>query len=525
MSIVALQKVTIIGHFDDKLDVLNDLQRLGCLHLECLDPGTESGSKSAPSLISQEARDALRYLKDCPVQRRKFRRNKPFDAAEIQRKALANQKRMRELQDQRDFLVERIKGVRPWGDFEYPPIGEMDGLRLWFYLVPHHLMEDVSETGLTWEVIHRDNRHCYVVVVSKTEPDQMPVGRTLIGEKSLSALEEQLDEVDHGIDQAQAERESLTRWTTLFEQRLSDLEARANRRMAAGWTLDEEPLFALQGWTPLTAVPEIREYVRGRGMVFQAEDPHPGETPPTLLENDPRLAVGESLVGFYMTPGYRLWDPSKVVLFSFTLFFAMILSDAGYGLVLALGLLLFRKKLRSSAGARRFRVLLWLLSSATIVWGLIVGSYFGLAPAKGSILAQFKILDMNDMDSMMFLSILVGAAHVILANIMDAWRRRPSLSALAPVGWVITILAALCLFFAQSETSPAWLSTLGSAGARSRSRHGARIRRSGPRGFWKKGRRRFHLPRPSHQRLRRCPELPSPLRARPRQRLARHGLQ
>ena len=44
---------------------------------------------------------------------------------------------------------------------------------------------------------------------------------------------------------------------------------------------------------------------------------------------------GEAAVSFYITPEYRTWDPSVVMYFSFAVFFGMIMSDAGYGLILA----------------------------------------------------------------------------------------------------------------------------------------------------------------------------------------------
>ena len=55
------------------------------------------------------------------------------------------------------------------------------------------------------------------------------------------------------------------------------------------------------------------------------------------MRNAPRMAAGEDLVNFYMTPGYWTWDPSGVVLVSFAIFFAMILADAGYAAVIGLG--------------------------------------------------------------------------------------------------------------------------------------------------------------------------------------------
>ena len=66
---------------------------------------------------------------------------------------------------------------------------------------------------------------------------------------------------------------------------------------------------------------------------------------------------------------------------------------------------------------------------------------------------------MDDMGAMMKLSIMIGAGHVILANAMDAWRQRSSSAALAPMGWIIAIVASLVLASGNSE-----LKTIGSAG-------------------------------------------------------------
>ena len=74
----------------------------------------------------------------------------------------------------------------------------------------------------------------------------------------------------------------------------------------------------------------------GMGLALLIEPPRPDETPPTLLRNPAPLAAGEDLVGFYQMPAYHAWDPSRVLFFSFALFFAMILSDAGYAAVLGL---------------------------------------------------------------------------------------------------------------------------------------------------------------------------------------------
>jgi V/A-type H+-transporting ATPase subunit I len=180
-----------------------------------------------------------------------------------------------------------------------------------------------------------------------------------------------------------------------------------------------------------------------------------------LLRNPPNLAGGQDLVSFYLTPSYRLWDPSTIVFCSFALFFAMILADAGYGLVLGLGLILGWRRMGHSAAGQRLRILFAVLVSATVVWGVLTGSYFGVTPVEGTLLAKFHLFDLFDSKTMMRLSIMIGVAHLVLANVADAWRRGLSPSALAPIGWVAMLLGALAVGLSKTEVGPATLATAG----------------------------------------------------------------
>src|SRR5260221_1437287 len=68
MSIVPLVKATLYGPLAEKDAVLDGLQRLGCLHLNDLRPGTAEAPTVADA--GADARAALQYLDDSPVHRR-----------------------------------------------------------------------------------------------------------------------------------------------------------------------------------------------------------------------------------------------------------------------------------------------------------------------------------------------------------------------------------------------------------------------------------------------------------------------
>lgn len=462
MSIIRLERVTFAGVSADKDRLLDELHARGCLELIPLRSGVPADVGGGPS---SEAREALKFLLACPQRRRQARSDARFDVQTVERQALELRDRIHGLEAERDFLIQRLADFKPWGDFRFPAPKDLGGLRMWFYVVPHKDMPKVEASGLVWEVIQRDGRNCYVAVVDKAEPQSMPVPRVHLGARSPEELEQRLDEVEVAIEDAQAERASLTRWCLLFARDLTRLEDAAARAGAAQLTCDREPLFALQAWAPQKQVPELARYAAQNGFVFQSEPPGPDDSPPTLMRNPPRVSVGEDLVNFYMTPGYWTWDPSGVVFVSFAIFFAMILADAGYAAVMGLGLLALGRRLGRSEPGRRFRPLLTLIVVASLGYGVLVGSYFGLPPPQGSFLASLHLLDMGNSQLMMGLSVLVGGLHVILANLMDFRRYADWRDGLGSLGWAMAVGGGLLLAAGSAVPAVAILKTLGGVAA------------------------------------------------------------
>ena len=185
------------------------------------------------------------------------------------------------------------------------------------------------------------------------------------------------------------------------------------------------------------------------------------DTPPTLLDNPAPLAAGQDLVGFYQMPAYDAWDPSRVLFFSFTAFFALILSDAGYALALGLLLGAFWTRLGRGDTGRRLRILAAALTGTSLAWGILVGSYFGVTPAPESLLGQLKWLDINDFDSMMKLSVGIGVLHLILANAEMALVNRGRAPGRAALGWIAALIGGFSLWLGRADPPGNWLTLTG----------------------------------------------------------------
>lgn len=461
MAIVPLSKVVLCGVSGRKTELLRRLQEFGEIHL---DPQAESseagdGPRGAIADAGGEARAALEYLKACPRRRRPTTDTAEFRLDEVVAEALAIKGRVADLEEQLDALDERIRALEPWGDFRLPPREEIAGFRHWFYIVPHWRMEEMERVEHPWEAVGRDNRFCYVVVVAASLPEGVPGERSKVGAVPLSEVRRRRERVESDLEDAIAARERLTRWIGLVEGALAEAEDRSALARAAGGTFDAERFFVASGWIPAERVEALREFADKAELAMTAEPPGEEDSPPTLLRNAESVAGGQSLVGIYTTPAYRAWDPSVVVLFSFAAFFAMILCDAGYALLLGGIVLAYAGRMGRTAGGRRLRATFALVVAASVAYGALAGSWFGVAPPPDSALGAIHVLDASDQAGMMRLSLGVGIVHLLLANLIVAFGKGGT-AAFAPLGWCVAIVGG-CAAIGAPESAPAWIARAG----------------------------------------------------------------
>jgi len=316
-------------------------------------------------------------------------------------------------------------------------------------------MKKVIETELVWQQVNQSNTDAYIAVIAKDEPvtKAMPVPRTHTGDVALSQLHKDLENIELAIEDAYAKREHLTRWMSLIMLNLAEYESKSELKAAHSLTQDEPDVFVIQSWVALQDIQNIEDFARQHQLACLIEDADGIEQPPTLLENTNTFAGGEEIVKFYQMPNYYGWDPSIVVFFSFALFFAMILSDAGYATVFMSILALKWKGMGKSSKGLRFRQLLLVTLSASLVWGVFVGSYFGVSPEPETLAAKLKLFDMNDFDVMMKISIFVGVTHIAFANLVQAYqlKHKHKTTRFAAIGWALFVIGGFMLWLAMGN--------------------------------------------------------------------------
>ena len=452
MSIVRLKKITIAGRLQDKRSIIHALQQFGELHIIDKDkPNSAHDIELSPK--AQKAYQAIHFLQQTANPRRALKHARHFDFDRVVDEVLLLKDQMRDCEDQLEALNHRIERMKPWGDFCFPPDSYVDHFRFWFYRLPVSHRSQLEQLAIPWKIVGRSHRELFLVVISSEEPEPklLPVGREHLGSLPLQTLLQQRETSELRLEELQVRRQQLCRYLPQLQRDLDQANSRALFQYVLAQSDDlsvscdsasgyDAPLFLLKAWLPRHLLDALSQLSQQHGFAYIAEEPQPQDQPPTLLRPAKGFAAGASLASAYQLPAYRSWDPSVHLYLSFALFFAMILSDAGYAVLLATGLWLGWRRLPNAlASLLRFVLLV------AAAWGVMVGSYFGYAAADGSWLAALRVIDLNHYDSMMTLSVLVGATHIVIANLSLAWNYRDIRRRWIPaLGWIgITLSGCL----------------------------------------------------------------------------------
>jgi V/A-type H+-transporting ATPase subunit I len=141
-----------------------------------------------------------------------------------------------------------------------------------------------------------------------------------------------------------------------------------------------ERAFTIIGWVRASRGEEMRAALAPwhESLDVETRDPLDDEDPPVELDNPRFLRPFEVLTDLYGRPSYRELDPTPLLATFFLLFFAICISDVGYGAMLIAGSWLIKKKLDVAPGVKRFLDLLMIGGAGAMAVGVLFASYFAL---------------------------------------------------------------------------------------------------------------------------------------------------
>ncbi len=182
----------------------------------------------------------------------------------------------------------------------------------------------------------------------------------------------------------------------------------------------------VEGWVPENNIEStVFELRKNVDYVFiDTRKPEPSEAPPTKLKNPTPLRPFQLIVSLFGTPGYREWDPTPIIAYSFAFFFGLMIADVAYavGLILLGRFLVTRFFGSASEAVKMLQKVIYICGGVGIVMGALSGSYLGNIHTLFGFENVSLVAGVQQIlqDPLMFIvvSLLIGFIHVNIGHVV-----------------------------------------------------------------------------------------------------------
>ena len=440
-----MKKVTLLAMAKDEQRALEILRELGVMQL------VQTGKYSSTAQNSLELySSAIRTARQLDALRSEDAELVPETSAERGKTVLESAAqlfdRKLELEMELSTLDQRLDRLAVWGDFKKETLETLRNKGVTVLLCSGSrdefeaakLLDDVSIFPV------RENRSMvdFAAVITGDAKDisgKLPVFR-LADDDDPALLRSKYLEVKT-VHDLSCETESIELYCTELSD-ASEFDRAADAMQEYG------EISVLNGFVPQPEIEALRNAAKEHGWGLQITDPTTeDEDVPVLLKNNRFTRIIKPLFDFLgIAPGYWEIDISGGVLIFFTIFYAIIVGDAGYGVLFGIiSLFGLRAAKRKPALLAPMRLLL-VLSIAATIWGALCGSWFGLSTIPGTKIAIPGLECFRDFASstakqanIQFFCFILAVCQLSIGRIWRTIRERNWRSAISNFGWMLIV--------------------------------------------------------------------------------------
>ncbi|MHB8054838.1 MAG: V-type ATP synthase subunit I [Candidatus Aminicenantales bacterium] len=449
--IAPMKKVWLVFLEKEKAGALRDLRDLGAVHVECA--RAAGGEIDRLARTREEISTALNIIPQ-------VKNPAPGGLAEAEsialaRRVLADEDRIKELQDESAAFEKEIDRAAAWGDFDPAAIAALRAggadVRL-FEVDAKNLGTAPEEAELV--VLARRKRRLFVAAIRRGAP--VPVFPQTFFEfvpplHSAAEMRERIAAMSAEIAERKEGQADAAKETASLRDALGAVEQDIRFEIVHESFTSEGPVCHVKGFIPVSDFTTLSSFAKSRGWAFAADDPSGDDMVPTKVQNNRFVRMIDPVFEFLGTvPGYNEFEISAWFLIFFALFFAMIFGDGGYGLLmLGAGLFAaFKAKRRNRPVPDGVRLLLF-LSGALVLWGTATASWFSIPVASlPPFLRAISVWPIsganpNASENVQVFCFLVGVVQLSIARIKNIRRLFPNLRFLSQLGSLAMIFGML----------------------------------------------------------------------------------
>lgn len=447
--IAPMKKFLLVLLNKDLREAPLQLRKLGIAHIQKFESSGENCATLETNL--RNAQNAKAILSSNSSKKAALAAEPGVDAQILIVSALTGQVAIASLQDKLSELRREIDRIKDWGDFNPGLFAEIAKSGLQIRMIecqPSQLEESVKT--LDYILLSAPKGKLRIALFGR---GQLPPGleEFRLPARSLGELQADTARLEMDIAAKRKELIGLATGTEVVEREIARLESALTiERLRAGMP-EHSSLRYFSGFVPANQAEVLKKEAAKRGWAIAIDDPADDELPPTKVENHPAVRIIQPVFDFLGTvPNYREYDISFSFLVFFSIYFAMIFGDGGYGLILLAGAMaMLVKSRRKKAPLSDFGRLLFVLSGATILWGFITATWFAIPfEALPAVLRTLSLPVLNGANpeagtNTKILCFMIGAIQLAIAHLKNIKRDFPNLKFLAQVGSLIMVVGML----------------------------------------------------------------------------------
>lgn len=381
-----------------------------------------------------------------------------------------------ELANEKNKLEGEIDNLRTWRNFD-APFQYLKQLNHTSYFIGslskqyedrfiNEFNEKISEGYL--EVVNRDNQDTYLfILVTKDYKEPLEDMLKEFGFNSFALAYDGIpsniiQEFRERIDNIHEEEIKIGKTIEGFKDKVEGLQLAyeyynniLTRMEASNNFLKTNHVVTIVGWVPSENNEALEEHIKKAldedyHLTFEEASEEEVEDIPIKLRNNAFASSFENIVEMYSLPLYKEVDPTPILSVFYFIFFGMMLSDAGYGLIMVIASVIAIKMIKDPEKKKNFKLFFY-AGISTVIWGAIYGGWFGdLFSNYLGIKIPYLIDPPKSITQILIISVVFGLIHIYIGLGMKAYiliRDGQWKDAIYDVGtWYATLTGAILMF-------------------------------------------------------------------------------
>ena len=454
-----MKMLHIVASASGKEEMLKDLREMGLLHLAEKQSASRELNEEFQTL--SKASNALKEYADPKAKEKKAGVLSDSEFEKMYRGVLDAIEKKESLNQAIGAANTELDRISAWGDFSPEDVKALkdEGFDLHFYRMGSKEFQDAVNDENIRLIRLAPVDKMDTVAVFGTLPPEIPATEFMLPEHSASELKEQIETSRKGIAECEETLKAASIYEASFDDQMVKLQNRMNFSAAGNTAQSDEDFVWISGYIPEADMDRFKAAAAEKSLAWAVEDvSEEDEHIPTKVKYNKVSGLIKPVFDILgILPGYREQDISLWFFLFFTLFFAMIIGDGGYGVLILLGTIVLHVKQKKITNVT---FLLYVLSIATVIWGALTGTWFGMEsamkvpflkalvfPSIATYPEYFGLTANDSQNAIMKFSFSIGAVQMALGSILAIKKKLPAkdLSWVADAGWTIAVIAMYLL--------------------------------------------------------------------------------